>query len=116
MAAETAESHRGMHDHHFSFGDRILIQMAAGGLVGAVADRLLTVLIGMIASLVVGVVMELVKAHFQKRAKARELANLSPAYRHPQAQVSGGYCQVHPRGEPTASEPEQPGSPRAPRT
>ena len=66
--------------NHFSFGDKILIQMAAGGLVGAVADRLLTVLIGMIASLVVGVVMELVKAHFQKRAKARELAKIGRAH------------------------------------
>lgn len=100
--------------NHFSFGDKILIQMAAGGLVGAVADRLLTVLIGMIASLVVGVVMELVKAHFQKRAKARELANLSPTYHHPPATVSGGYCQVHPRGEPNASTAS--GYPRPPRT
>lgn len=91
------ESSWRMHDHHISFGDKILLQMAAGGLVGAVADRMLTVLIGMIASLVVGIVMEYVKHYFQKRARAREAYAQAPVYTPPKAHVSGCYCQQAPK-------------------
>lgn len=82
-----------MHEH--SFSDRILVQMATGGLVGAVADRMLTVAIGMLASLFVGVVMEFVKLRIQAGNKKRDLEALraiAPSL--PPSQTSGGFCAV----------------------
>ncbi len=83
-----------MHDGN-SFGDRIMVQLATGGLVGMVADRMLTVVIGMIASLFVGVVMEFVKYRIAAGHKRRDqdlMRANAPAL--PPSQISGGFCAV----------------------
>lgn len=61
-----------------------MIQVAAGGLVGAVADRVVTVLVGMFVSLVVGVLMEWVKLYFRRKSNTQNPPDKSPN--------SGSYC------------------------